>query len=88
MKSTAAMISIVVEDSDSVAELNSILHEYSIFIIGRMGLPYREHHISLISIALDGPVEIVKTLEKKISGLHGVAAKAVFITPEENGADE
>jgi putative iron-only hydrogenase system regulator len=88
MENTAAMISIVVEDSGSVADLNSILHEYSSFIIGRMGLPYRERQISLISIALDGPAEVVKDLEEKIDSLHGVSAKAVFVASGGNGAEE
>ena len=59
MESRIAVISIIVENSDSVECLNRILHEYGIYIIGRMGIPYRQRGISIISVAIDAPLDII-----------------------------
>lgn len=61
MESRIAVISIIVENSDSVECLNRILHEYGIYIIGRMGIPYRQRGISIISVAIDAPLDIIST---------------------------
>ena len=53
METRVAVMSILVENSDSVETLNSLLHEYGEFIIGRMGIPYRKRKVNIISIALD-----------------------------------
>ena len=71
MESRIAVISIIVENSDSVECLNRILHEYGIYIIGRMGIPYRQRGISIISVAIDA-------LTGKIGRLAGVSAKTVY----------
>ena len=42
METRVAVMSIIVENPDVVEKLNTILHEYSEFIIGRMGIPYRK----------------------------------------------
>ncbi|MBQ4638322.1 MAG: iron-only hydrogenase system regulator, partial [Clostridia bacterium] len=55
METRVAVISIIVENPNSVEQLNSILHEYGMFIIGRMGIPYREKKVNIISIAIDAP---------------------------------
>lgn len=78
MASRVAVISIIVEKSESVEQLNAILHDYGNFIIGRMGIPYRERKISLISVAVDAPQDIISTLSGKIGNLNGVSAKTVF----------
>ncbi|MBE6795550.1 MAG: iron-only hydrogenase system regulator [Ruminococcaceae bacterium] len=78
MASRVAVISIIVEKNDSVDQLNSILHNYGEYIIGRMGIPYRQRHISLISVAVDAPQDIISTLSGKIGNLPGVSAKTVF----------
>ena len=59
MDSRVALISIIVEQADSVEALNRILHEYGAYIIGRMGLPYQKRGISIISIAVDAPADII-----------------------------
>ena len=78
MGTRVAVISIIVEKKDSVEQLNSILHDYSEYIIGRMGIPYRQRKINIISIALDAPQNTISTLSGKIGKLEGVSAKTAF----------
>lgn len=78
METRVAVISIIVEKKDSVEQLNSILHDYSEYIIGRMGIPYRQRKINIISIALDAPQNTISTLSGKIGKLEGVSAKTAF----------
>ena len=73
-----ALISIIVEKSDHVARLNEILHNYSEYVIGRMGIPYREKNISIISVAVDAPEDAINTLTGSIGKLDGVTAKATY----------
>lgn len=78
MEKRVAVIGIIVENTDTVQEINSTLHEYSKFIIGRMGIPYREKNISIISIAIDAPQDIISTLTGKIGKLSGVSVKTAY----------
>lgn len=78
MKKRVAMLAIVVEDNERTEELNHVLHEYSEYIIGRLGLPYRDRSISLISIAIDGPADAISALSGKLGQIPGVSAKAVY----------
>lgn len=78
MESRVAVIGIIVENPASVAQLNDILHEYSPFIIGRMGIPYRQKGISVISIAMDAPQDKISAMSGKIGRLPGVTAKAAY----------
>ena len=78
MESRVAVIGIIVENPASVAQLNDILHEYSPFIIGRMGIPYRQKGISVISIAIDAPQDKISAMSGKIGRLPGVPAKAAY----------
>ena len=78
MSSRVGVISIVVENGDSVAELNNILHNYGEYIIGRMGIPYREREISIISVAMDAPQNVFSAISGKIGNLKGVSAKTVL----------
>ena len=75
METRVAVISIIVEDAESVAALNELLHEYGEYVIGRMGIPYRAKNINIISIAIDAPQDKINTLTGK---LHGVSAKAAY----------
>ncbi|MBR0096523.1 MAG: iron-only hydrogenase system regulator, partial [Synergistaceae bacterium] len=68
-----AVMSIIVEDTNSVETLNAVLHEYSNYIIGRMGLPYKAKKINIISIALDAPQDEISALAGKIGNLNGVS---------------
>ncbi len=78
METRVAVIGIIVENRETVDKLNSILHEYRHIIIGRMGLPYKERNISIISIAVDAPQDVISTLSGKIGNLEGVSVKAAF----------
>ena len=78
MDSRVAVISIIVEQADSVEALNRILHEYGAYIIGRMGLPYQKRGISIISIAVDAPADIISALSGKLGRLPGVSSKALY----------
>lgn len=78
METRVAIIAIVVENPKNVEELNHLLHEYSKYIIGRMGIPYRERGISLISVAMDAPADVISTLSGKIGILKGITAKTVY----------
>ena len=73
-----AVISIIVEKSESVEALNALLHEYAEYIVGRMGIPYRKKGISMISIALDAEQDVINTLAGKLGRIEGVTAKAVY----------
>lgn len=76
--SRVGVISIIVEDVNSVEALNSVLHSYGEYIIGRMGIPYREKGISIISVAIDAPQDVISSLSGKIGNLKGVSAKTVL----------
>ena len=73
-----AAISIVVQDTESAEAINGLLHDYASFIIGRMGIPYRERGINLIMIAMDAPQNDIATLSGKIGSLPGVNAKVAY----------
>ncbi len=73
-----ALIGIIVENMDSVEKLNRILHEYGPYIIGRMGIPYREKKVNIISVAIDAPQDVINALTGKIGALDGIGAKTVY----------
>ena len=78
METRVAIIGIIVEDSTSVEKLNNILHDYGDYVIGRMGLPYREKGISIISLAVDAPQDIISALSGKLGRLPGVSTKTLY----------
>ena len=78
MENRVAMLAIVVEDLKSVEALNHLLHQFSPYIIGRMGVPYKARNISLISVAVDAPADVISTLSGKLGMLRGVTSKAVY----------
>ena len=78
METRVAVMSIIGEENSSVERINAILHEYGEYIIGRMGLPYRQKKISIISIALDAPQNVTSTIAGKIGGLNGVSVKTAY----------
>lgn len=89
MENRIALIGIIVEKEGAVDQLNSLLHEYGQYIIGRMGIPYRKRDINIISVAIDAPQDMINALSGKIGRLEGISAKTVYsnITGEkhENG---
>ncbi len=78
MGERVAIIGIIVENSDSVDKLNTLLHDYADIIIGRMGLPYRKKNVSIISLAVDGPQDSINALSGKLGRLGGVAVKTAY----------
>lgn len=78
MQARVAVMGIIVENPDSVETLNSLLHDYGAYIIGRMGIPYREKNINIISIAIDAPQDIISALSGKIGALDGISVKTAF----------
>ena len=73
-----AVMSVIVENSESVEKLNNLLHESGEYIIGRMGIPYRKRGINIISIALDAPQDVISALSGKIGNLPGVSVKSAY----------
>lgn len=73
-----ALLAIIVEEPGSTEKLNAVLHDFSDVIIGRMGIPYRERKIGLISVAVDAPSETINALCGKLGKLPGISAKAVY----------
>lgn len=87
METRVALIGIIVENSESTAQLNALLHDAGQYIIGRMGLPYREKGVNIISVVLDAPQDAISALSGKIGRLEGVSAKTQYshvITPGKN----
>ncbi len=78
MEKRIAVMSIIVENSNSAHTLNEILHDASQFIIGRMGIPYREKNISVISVVIDAPQNVISALSGKIGNLDGVTVKTAY----------
>lgn len=78
METRVAVVGIIVENQDSVEELNGVLHQYGNYIIGRMGLPYRERDIHIISIAIDAPEDVICALTGKIGKIPGISAKTAY----------
>ncbi|MEG0156633.1 MAG: iron-only hydrogenase system regulator [Anaerovoracaceae bacterium] len=76
--SRVALIGIIVGNEDSVEKLNALLHEYGKYIIGRMGVPHGEKGISIISVAIDAPGDIISALSGKLGALPGVSTKTIY----------
>lgn len=91
MDTRVAVISIIVENPAAIEELNHYLHEAGEYIIGRMGIPYREKGINIISIAIDAPQDMISALSGKIGRLNGVSTKTAYsnvITKAEEKGNE
>ena len=78
MQTRVAVMGIIVENTDSVEQLNHLLHEYGHYIIGRMGIPYRARSINIVSIAIDAPQDVIFALSGKIGSLDGISVKTAY----------
>lgn len=78
MQTRVAVMGIVVENTDSVERLNTLLHEYGSYIIGRMGIPYRARNITIVSIAIDASQDVISALSGKIGNLDGISVKTAY----------
>lgn len=82
METRVAVVAIIVKDPSSVAALNELLHQYGDDIFGRMGVPHRQRGVSVISVAVEAPADVISALSGKIGRLPGVTAKTVY-APED-----
>ena len=78
MNTRVAVMSIIVENNEATSELNAILHNYGEYIIGRMGIPYRQKGINIISVAIDAPQDTIAALSGKMGKLKGVSVKTAY----------
>ena len=79
MKETRiALIGIIIEEEKGITPTNQLLHEYRDYIVGRMGIPYREKEINIISIVLDAPENTITTLSGKLGMIEGISVKSMF----------
>lgn len=77
-ESRIALIGIIVSSNTAIDELNLLLSDYGNYIIGRMGIPYREKKISIISLAVDAPGNVISALSGKIGMLPGISTKTIY----------
>lgn len=73
-----ALIGIVVENPQAVPQMNELLHEYAHYVIGRMGIPYEKRGVSIISVAVDAPADVISALSGKIGRLEGISTKTIY----------
>ncbi len=78
MDKRIALVGIIVEDIEQTEKLNLILHEYSQYIVGRMGVPYREKNVSVISVVIDAPNDIISSLSGKLGMIQGISVKTMY----------
>jgi len=78
METRVAVMSIIVEERETAEILNQLLHQYGEFIIGRMGIPYRQKNIHIISIAIDAPQDTISALSGRIGKLPGISVKTAY----------
>ncbi len=78
MDSRIALIGIIVEDIEASYEVNRILHDYNTYIIGRMGIPYKEKNVNIISIAIDAEHNIISSLSGKLGMVKGISVKTMY----------
>ena len=78
METRVAVMSIIVENQDSVERLNGLLHDYGEYIIGRMGIPYHKRNVNIISVVIDAPGDVISALSGKLGMLRGISSKALY----------
>ena len=87
VETRVALMGIIVEEPERAAEVNELLHRYSEYVIGRMGVPYRARGVNIISVVLDAPQDVISALSGRMGRLEGVSAKTLYsnvITPIED----
>lgn len=85
METRVAVMGIIVENSESAEQLNAVLHRYADYIIGRMGIPYREKKIHIVSIAVDAPQDVISALAGKIGAIEDISVKTAYSNVITNG---
>ena len=80
METRIAVMGIIVENMEPVEILNSILHDYGEYIVGRMGIPYRKKNVNIVSIAVDAPQDVISAMSGKIGKIEGISVKTAYST--------
>ena len=88
METRIAVMGIIVENVASVEALNALLHDYRAYIIGRMGIPYKDKGISVVSVAVDAPQDIISSLAGRIGNLDGISVKTAYSSKTYGASDE
>ncbi|MDD4370338.1 MAG: iron-only hydrogenase system regulator [Anaerostipes sp.] len=78
METKIALIGIIIEEEEGIDPTNQLLHEYREYIVGRMGIPYKQRDISIISIVLDAPQTTISTISGKLGMIPGTSVKSVI----------
>ena len=78
METRVAVLAVIVREDAAVTALNDLLHQDGSYIIGRMGIPYRQRGVNIISVALDAPQDVISALSGKLGRLPGITAKTVY----------
>lgn len=78
METRVALIGIIVENREAVDRMNAILHQYAEYVVGRMGIPHRERDISVISVVVDAPGNVISALSGKLGMLPGISTKTIY----------
>ena len=78
METRIALIGIIVEDLESAGKINEILHEYSPYLVGRMGIPYREKNVSIISVVIDASNDVISSLSGKLGMIKWISVKTIY----------
>lgn len=78
METRIAIIGIIIEDPEASEQINRLLHAYGDYIVGRMGIPYRQRNVNIICIVLDAPNDVINTLAGKIGKVRNVSAKTIY----------
>lgn len=77
MSSRVSVVSIIIKNEEAAGEVNELLHEFRQYVVGRMGIPYREKKVSIISVVIDAPGDVTSSLSGKLGMLEGVSAKTL-----------
>ncbi|MCH5251344.1 MAG: iron-only hydrogenase system regulator [Lachnospiraceae bacterium] len=80
MEKRIALIGIIVENGEAAEEINEILHQYRSYMIGRMGVPYRERNLSVISVIVDAENDVISAISGKLGMVKGVSTKTIYAT--------
>ncbi len=78
METRLAIIGIIVEERSAATAVNALLSDYGQHIKGRMGVPYEAKEVSVISVVIDAPMDIISALSGKLGALPGVSTKTVY----------
>lgn len=78
METRVALIGIIVEDLDQVAKMNEILHQYAPYVLGRMGIPHRERGVSILSVVVEAPADVINSVSGKLGMLPGIQTKTIY----------